>query len=200
MENNENLSQQPAAQQQPVAPQQPTAQPQPVQAQPAQAQPAQPQPVQAQPAQAQPAQPQPAQAQPTQPQQPGTDYTQQQYAQQQAYQQYAYQQQQYAQQGYQQPYNYQQQYTYQQINSPKNKLATGLFAILFGSLGIHKFYLGYTSTGVIMLLITILGSIISFGLAAIVMSIIGVIEGILYLTKSDYDFYQTYVANQKHWF
>lgn len=76
------------------------------------------------------------------------------------------------------------------------KLAAGICAILIGSLGIHKFILGMTKPGLIMLLL----SILTCSLAAPVMSIIGIIEGIIYLTKSDEEFYQTYVVEQKEWF
>ena len=78
----------------------------------------------------------------------------------------------------------------------KSKIAAGLLAILLGTLGIHKFYLGYTKAGVIMLLV----SLLTLGLGAFVMEIIGLIEGIMYLTKSDWDFYQTYVVGEKQWF
>ena len=79
----------------------------------------------------------------------------------------------------------------------KSKIAAGLLAILLGSLGIHKFYLGYTQAGVIMLLVSLLGSIVIIGPVA--MSIIGLIEGIIYLTKTDEQFYLTYVAGRKPW-
>ena len=78
----------------------------------------------------------------------------------------------------------------------KNKISAGLLAIFLGSLGIHKFYLGYTSTGVITLLV----SVLTLGIGAVVMEIIGIVEGIIYLTKNDYDFYQTYEVRQKKWF
>lgn len=63
-------------------------------------------------------------------------------------------------------------------------------------MGIHKFYLGYTKSGVIMLLV----SLLTFGIGAAVMEVIGIIEGIIYLTKTDQEFYQTYEAQQKEWF
>lgn len=78
----------------------------------------------------------------------------------------------------------------------KSKTAAGLLAIFLGSLGIHKFYLGYTKSGVIMLLV----SLLTFGIGAAVMEVIGIIEGIIYLTKTDQEFYQTYEAQQKEWF
>lgn len=78
----------------------------------------------------------------------------------------------------------------------ENKMAAGLCGILLGGFGIHKFLLGFTNPGLIMLLATVL----SCGIAAPVVWTIGLIEGIIYLTKSDEDFYQTYVVEQKGWF
>ena len=46
----------------------------------------------------------------------------------------------------------------------------------------------------------LLVSLLTCGIGASVMGIIGLIEGIMYLTKSDEQFYQEYVANQKQWF
>jgi len=53
--------------------------------------------------------------------------------------------------------------------------------------------------GVIMLGVTIVGSFV-LGLGPLVMGVIGLIEGILYLTKSDEEFCSTYVYNKKEWF
>lgn len=115
--------------------------------------------------------------------------------------------QQYGQAGYQQagtypaqqPMGYQQPMYGQPIAAPpteKSKVAAGLLGIFLGALGIHKFYLGYTKAGVIMLLV----SLLTLGIGAIVMDIIGIIEGILYLTKNDWEFYNTYVVGEKDWF
>jgi TM2 domain-containing membrane protein YozV len=84
------------------------------------------------------------------------------------------------------------------IPSPHSstKLAAGICGILLGALGIHKFVLGYTGPGLIMLLV----SVLSCGIAAPVISIIGLIEGIIYLTKSDEEFGRLYVENRKEWF
>jgi len=85
------------------------------------------------------------------------------------------------------------------------KLVAGLLGVLVGGLGIHKFYLGYQQEGIIMLLVTVLGGWIgkhtcfTAPLVA-VMPIIGLIEGILYLTKSDQEFMATYVTGRKPWF
>jgi TM2 domain-containing membrane protein YozV len=77
-----------------------------------------------------------------------------------------------------------------------NKIPAGILGILLGSLGIHKFILGYTGAGLIMLLVTV----VTCGLAGIVMHIIGLIEGIIYLCKSDEEFVQTYVDGRREWF
>ncbi|NNE92934.1 MAG: TM2 domain-containing protein [Verrucomicrobiales bacterium] len=77
-----------------------------------------------------------------------------------------------------------------------NKMAAGICGILLGSLGVHKFILGYTKEAVILLCITVL----TCGFGAMVTSIIGLIEGIIYLTKTDEEFEAIYVQGQKPWF
>ncbi len=76
------------------------------------------------------------------------------------------------------------------------KVAAGVCGILLGSLGIHKFILGLTTPGIIMLLV----SVLTCGFGAAVTSIIGLVEGIIYLTKKDEEFYQDYAVNKKGWF
>ena len=68
----------------------------------------------------------------------------------------------------------------------EKKIAAGICGILLGALGVHKFILGYTKEGIIMLVVTLVGSLILIG--PMVMGIIGLVEGIIYLTKSDADF------------
>jgi len=77
-----------------------------------------------------------------------------------------------------------------------NKVTVGILAIVLGALGVHKFILGYTKDGLIMLLVTVL----TLGLGGLIMAPIGLIEGIIYLTKSDEDFIATYVTNKRAWF
>mgnify|MGYP006075513743 CR=1 FL=1 len=81
----------------------------------------------------------------------------------------------------------------------KSKLAAGLFAILLGGLGVHKFYLGHTIPGVILLLVSVFGWALMF-IPNLVVGVIVLIEGIIYLTKSDRDFQKIYVINKKIWF
>lgn len=67
----------------------------------------------------------------------------------------------------------------------------GILGILYGGWGIHKFVMGYTKEGIIQLLLC---------LACGIGTIIGVIEGIIYLTKSDEEFVATYINGRKPWF
>ena len=103
----------------------------------------------------------------------------------------------YTQQPYGQPY--QQPYA-QAAPNTKDHVAAGLLAIFLGSLGIHKFYLGYNTPGFIMLAVTIVGSIFSLGIAGLAMVVISIVEGVLYLSKSQTEFEQVYVFNKKEWF
>lgn len=76
------------------------------------------------------------------------------------------------------------------------KILAGILGIVVGAFGVHKFVLGYTTEGLIMLLTTV----ISCGILAIVPSVIGIVEGIIYLTKSDEEFVTTYLQSKKGWF
>lgn len=71
------------------------------------------------------------------------------------------------------------------------KIIVGICAILLGGFGVHKFILGYTTEGIIQILL---------GLACGVGGLIGIVEGIIYLTKSDEEFVRTYVQGKKGWF
>lgn len=82
--------------------------------------------------------------------------------------------------------------TEQPVRQENKKVLAGVLAIVLGSLGIHKFILGYTQEGIIQLII----SAVTCGVGGI----IGIIEGIIYLTKTDEDFYQTYQVGKKGWF
>lgn len=60
----------------------------------------------------------------------------------------------------------------------KSRIAAGILAILLGTYGIHSFYLGNTSRGLMQLLISLLGSLVTCGLAAIAIMIWGILDGI----------------------
>jgi len=80
------------------------------------------------------------------------------------------------------------------------KMLAGILAIVIGSLGIHKFILGYQKEGIIMLVITLVLGAVTCGIGASAMWVVGIIEGIIYLTKSDEEFYNTYQVGRKPWF
>ena len=91
------------------------------------------------------------------------------------------------------------------VNSQDNKkILAGLLGIFLGQFGVHKFILGYKKEGAIMLGATVLGYVLAcVGIGVIliaVVGIVGLIEGIIYLTKSDEEFYNTYQVGKKPWF
>ena len=90
-------------------------------------------------------------------------------------------------------------------NSADNKkMLAGLLAIFLGTFGVHKFILGYNKEGIILLGIFLvslpLTCIIIGAFTMYIPGIIGLIEGIIYLTKSDEEFYNTYQVGKKPWF
>jgi TM2 domain-containing membrane protein YozV len=80
------------------------------------------------------------------------------------------------------------------------KLAAGLTGIFLGAFGVHKFVLGYTKPAVIMLVVSLAGGVVTCGVAYLVMQIIGLIEGIIYLTKTPEEFTALYLDAEKDWF
>ncbi len=76
------------------------------------------------------------------------------------------------------------------VNS--KKILCGIMAIILGGFGIHRFILGDTPGGIYRILITL----VTCGIA----SVLWLVEGIIYLTKSDAEFYQTYMVEKKAWF
>lgn len=93
-----------------------------------------------------------------------------------------------------------------QARGANKKIAAGVCGIVLGGLGIHKFILGYTQEGVILLsayVIALIIAMITCGIGTplvLVPTVIGIIEGIMYLTKSDEEFVRTYVEGRKGWF
>ncbi|MBI1291793.1 NINE protein [bacterium] len=72
-----------------------------------------------------------------------------------------------------------------------NRVLCGILGILFGGLGIHRFILGDVTGGIIRIVLSCF-----FGLGGL----IGLVEGIIYLTKSDEEFEEIYVRGGKAWF
>lgn len=65
---------------------------------------------------------------------------------------------------------------------PKSRIAAGLLGIFLGGLGIHRFYLGYTTIGVIQIILTVFLGIFTLGLVGLW----GLIEGIMILAGANY--------------
>ncbi|QLE01519.1 TM2 domain-containing protein [Galbibacter sp. BG1] len=85
-------------------------------------------------------------------------------------------------------------------NQDNKKILAGVLGIVLGSLGIHKFILGYQKEGLIMLGVTLVLGVFTCGIGASLMGLVGLIEGVIYLTKSDEEFYNTYQVGRKPWF
>ena len=85
------------------------------------------------------------------------------------------------------------------------KIAAGICGILLGALGVHKFILGLNSGGAIMVSIY-LGCLLTGMclflpiIGSVAMYVIGLVEGIMYLTKTDEEFYQAYAIEKRQWF
>lgn len=80
------------------------------------------------------------------------------------------------------------------MNQPmqSQRVLCGVLGILIGGIGIHRFVLGDAVGGLLRILITVVTC--GFG------SIIGLIEGIIYLTKTDEEFIEIYQVGKKPWF
>ncbi|WP_343487209.1 NINE protein [Allomuricauda sp. d1] len=90
------------------------------------------------------------------------------------------------------------------VGGDNKKILVGILAIIVGSLGVHKFILGYNKEGFILLGITVVGMVLTcVGVGVFLVwatGLVGLIEGIIYLTKSDEEFYNTYQVGKKPWF
>ncbi len=80
----------------------------------------------------------------------------------------------------------------------KNKYIAALLAFFFGVWGVHKFYLGKTNAGIIMLVMGTIGWLLV--IPGLLVCFIAFIETIIYLVKSDQSFYEDYIAGNKTWF
>jgi len=72
--------------------------------------------------------------------------------------------------------------TYTSPNPPKDRIVAGILAILLGGLGIHHFYLGNIGRGILYIFLGCIG----------ISPILGLIDGILYLVKSEEEFQRNY--------
>ena len=111
------------------------------------------------------------------------------------------------------------------LGSERTKVVAGVLGILLGWAGAHKFYLGINRPAMIQLAVSGGGLVLAlvvanififlgiFGIglfigfllygvgyiALMAAGILGLVEGIIYLTKSDEEFQTIYVTGQKQW-
>ncbi|HYC99320.1 TM2 domain-containing protein [Brevundimonas sp.] len=85
------------------------------------------------------------------------------------------------------------------LSGDKNRIVAALLAFFLGWIGIHKFYLGKTTAGVLMLLGGTVGWI-TFGIIPFIVGVIAFVEFIIYLVKPDAEFHRDYVVGNKSWF
>lgn len=88
----------------------------------------------------------------------------------------------------------------------KSHVTAGLLALFLGGLGIHKFYLGYTKEGVILLVINLVGVILNtvagIGLGyylSLAVDIFCLIEAIQYFRTKNPEFQEKYVQGSHPW-
>jgi len=83
-----------------------------------------------------------------------------------------------------------------EIEISNKRMAAGLAGIFLGAFGVHKFILGYTKSAVIMLG----ASLLTCGVGYLIFQVIGIVEGVKYLTKSNVEFQAEYLDAKKDWF
>lgn len=81
----------------------------------------------------------------------------------------------------------------------KSKIVAALLAFFLGMLGIHKFYLGKTTAGIIMLICGTVGWLL-LAIPPMIIGVIAFIEFIIYLITPDDEFQRKYVEGDKAWF
>lgn len=95
---------------------------------------------------------------------------------------------QFNQQQYNQPYGQYPRGVFDNGPSGKNRGLAGLFAIFLGALGVHYFYMGKTTAGIVCLIL----GMCSCGL----INILTLIQGIIILTMTEAEFERRYIYSQ----
>jgi len=73
--------------------------------------------------------------------------------------------------------------------SGKSRGVAGLLALFLGSVGLHYFYMGKTSAGVLFLVATL----ITCGVLGVVTQVVSIIQGVLFFTSSQAEFERRWV-------
>ena len=66
----------------------------------------------------------------------------------------------------------------------KSKLVAALLAIFLGAFGVHNFYLGFTKKAVIQLVVSLVGSVLTVGIATTAIGVWALVEALMLLTDS----------------
>ena len=82
----------------------------------------------------------------------------------------------------------------------KDHVIAALLAIFGGVFGIHKFYLGYYQTAFTMMAVSIVGGIVTFGLAAAAVWVMAIVEAVIYASCTQSAFEEAYVIGRRDWF
>lgn len=85
------------------------------------------------------------------------------------------------------------------------KMIAGVLGILLGGWGAHKFALGYKVEGAVMAGVSLLSWFLTLftfvgWIGVLGMWVVGVVEGVIYLTKPDDEFVTAYGLNKRAWF
>ena len=76
--------------------------------------------------------------------------------------------------------------------SGKSRGVAGLLAIFLGTLGVHYIYLDKTTSGIIILLISLFGGVLTCGVLPGIIAVVVLIQGILMMTMSQDEFEKKY--------
>ena len=77
-------------------------------------------------------------------------------------------------------------------SSGKSRGVAGLLAIFLGTLGVHYIYLDKTTSGIIILLISLFGGVLTCGVLPRIIAVVVLIQGILMMTMSQDEFEKKY--------
>jgi TM2 domain-containing membrane protein YozV len=88
---------------------------------------------------------------------------------------------------------------YTRMGSSKSRFVAAALAFFFGGLGVHKFYIGDRTAGVIMLAIFLFG-LLFMAIPTAVVALIAVIECVIYLFTSAEKFDRNYIQGKRAWF
>lgn len=82
----------------------------------------------------------------------------------------------------------------------KDHVVAGLFALILGPFGMHKFYLGYYQAGFTLMAFSIIGAALTGGVAVLFAWLFSIVEGICYFKVPQDVFEKRYLKKKRPWF